>query len=716
MKNLKRCLISSFILFFAILFAGGCQKTSTPAIGSPKTDVDEQNNESRILKSLDKKGNHLGDWLAFYQAQAAESAGQTESALEKYKSIPASSPASLEADLGLIRLDKSLGAEQIGEKLAKLETRINRSGREDLRSELTLLRAKYAEAQNPLLALSLYAKVREQYPLSKSGDKAKTEFYRLRAGVSSTAETSAAEYLEEAKRLILEQDYSAAAKNISNLRAMLASDSKALYDAQLVEAQIARANTNPQEEKRLLLQVAHCDLPAIKGEALYKLAKNAWNKDENDEALKYINTLLDDVPAKVSLGEILMMKAAIYEQKGESNEAQAIYLSLLDKHVDTLSLIQAARKLAWLYLSNSNYKQAARYFSLAAIKAYETLAQQLAGNVDNNSAPNTGGNLADKKISVSDLRYEYEHNIYWWNQALGNSGDIQEAKEHMDRIIEKNYYSYYAAITASSKGKPVTNPTCAFEPSVDFQERIKTLNTGILNPDLDQADREFLAKLLQQEIDWAFPVKDLSENSTRIAIANDDDLLSVLMRLKYYQASSNYKRQINLARRAINNAYTLDAQCFAQLSLYLYPRPEELIKIAQTESDKVGLSPALALAVIHTESHFDPTARSAVGALGLMQLLPATARDLGLKSEDELFDEQKNISYGVLYLKSLLEQFNNETLAVAAYNAGPSAVNKWLTRFSLDDNKRFIEMIPFGETRNYVKKVIAAKKAYGEQQ
>lgn len=119
----------------------------------------------------------------------------------------------------------------------------------------------------------------------------------------------------------------------------------------------------------------------------------------------------------------------------------------------------------------------------------------------------------------------------------------------------------------------------------------------------------------------------------------------------------------------------------------------EILGIINEVSNKYDVDPKLIEALVKQESGFNPNAKSKAGALGLMQLMPSTAKGLGVTDP---MDARQNLEGGVRYVKSMLDRFNgNIILALAAYNAGPNAV------------KKYDGVPPYKETQNYVRCVLA---------
>ena len=132
--------------------------------------------------------------------------------------------------------------------------------------------------------------------------------------------------------------------------------------------------------------------------------------------------------------------------------------------------------------------------------------------------------------------------------------------------------------------------------------------------------------------------------------------------------------------------------------------------IVRTYAKQQRLDPALLSAVIETESKFNADARSSAGAIGLMQLTPATAKGIAEYTHGSTFrvsdltNPDINVRYGTYYLRLLLDKYHgNERLALAAYNAGEANVDRW---------RSLHEGIQFPDTRAYVAKVESLKKLY----
>ncbi|HZA13837.1 MAG TPA: transglycosylase SLT domain-containing protein, partial [Myxococcaceae bacterium] len=142
--------------------------------------------------------------------------------------------------------------------------------------------------------------------------------------------------------------------------------------------------------------------------------------------------------------------------------------------------------------------------------------------------------------------------------------------------------------------------------------------------------------------------------------------------------------------------------------------------VIEASSAQAGIDPDLLWALVREESAFNPRARSSTGALGLAQLMPRTATvvarslKLGRASRGALLDPRRNTRLGAEYLATLLRQFDrNVVFAVASYNAGPEAVERWRRDRPTAELDAWVEDIPVEETRGYVKRVLGSYGAYG---
>lgn len=151
----------------------------------------------------------------------------------------------------------------------------------------------------------------------------------------------------------------------------------------------------------------------------------------------------------------------------------------------------------------------------------------------------------------------------------------------------------------------------------------------------------------------------------------------------------------------------------------LYPKTYQ--EIVSVYEEKYNVEANLIFAVIKAESNFNERAISNRNAIGLMQIMEETAKDVAKKNDieinfdnlqEELCDVYKNIEIGTCYLSTLIQKYQNKEVALAAYNAGTGTVDGWIEKGIIQKDGTDIENIPYKETNNYVRKILRDYKIY----
>ena len=268
---------------------------------------------------------------------------------------------------------------------------------------------------------------------------------------------------------------------------------------------------------------------------------------------------------------------------------------------------------------------------------------------------------------------------YWRARALKELGEKEAADGLLKGLARETHF--YGLLAAEDLGVVAAPVWAGWHPEAQDLARVRTV------PPIERALILYRVGLDGEALrEWLFGIRGLA----------DRDLL----------AAAEVARLANIPDRAINTAdRTVQLHDFAQR----YPTPHrEALTAAAKQWD---LDEALMFGIIRQESRFMPQARSRVGAMGLMQLMPATARWVARQipvqayTPSMLTQPEVNVLMGTYYFRRVLTELRHPVLATAAYNAGPGRARRWRDERALE-GAIYAETIPFNETRDYVKKVV----------
>lgn len=279
---------------------------------------------------------------------------------------------------------------------------------------------------------------------------------------------------------------------------------------------------------------------------------------------------------------------------------------------------------------------------------------------------------------------------YWLARSYQMLGNQNHAKKIYKKLIEeRHFYAILSAIQIEYDYKPKDEAK-----EINFNQFKKVTN----HPGIIRATKLFqFAYYSYARIEWNYALNQLNQEQ------------------KYLAAI--YAYQIGWYEKAIHAS--IASKHLDDLSIR-FPLAHE--KLVINVANQYQQDPAIIFAIMRQESAFMHDAKSAVGALGMMQLMPATAREsadkyqIPYQNEYDLLNVQTNLKIGNAHFNEVLQKYdNNLVYALAAYNAGSRHVSKWLKGAQNEATDIWIETIPFKETRNYVKNILTYYVIYQYQ-
>jgi soluble lytic murein transglycosylase len=425
-------------------------------------------------------------------------------------------------------------------------------------------------------------------------------------------------------------------------------------DAAIATANRALADLPPERRPAWLLELARLQ-----------------QRRSREAAIAAVDRLAREHPRAPELAEGLLMKARLLESGARLADAESVYQRLAADHADQAEGGAALWQLGWLaWFRGAHGEAAARWTRL---------------------------------LSARGGQPHREAATYWIGRAHQQRGDGDLAARQFAQLEADAPRSYYG-ILASRRGPstvaarppaaPVTLPADPREPlQTDPQfARVEALRAVGLAEFADEEMGELTRRSLGE------PTRLYALSAAYAEEARPHLALRILRRHFY-----------PLARSGVPGLPRAFWEMFYPLGWRL-----ELTEAAI----RAAIDPMLVAAVVREESSFHPQARSRVGARGLMQLMPETARPmaqsrrLAFNDGDILDDPGANLEMGSAFLAGLLRQFGDPRLAVAAYNAGPARVREWWASRRSEDLEVWVEQIPYNETRGFVKRVMLSWDEY----
>ncbi len=417
-----------------------------------------------------------------------------------------------------------------------------------------------------------------------------------------------------------------------------------------------------------------------------------------DNPGRYLATLTPRNRTERELAALALMRWASSDPDATAAALRARWEALLPPELGAWAWASVARQAAVKLLpdASEHYQRAALLSGRAAVEidwADDTLAWKARAALRANGGKPRWQQVMQAVNAMSAAEQRDPTWVYWKARALQamapDSSEPQamgaQAQEMLASIAGP--LSFYGALAAEELGRPLALPPEP-APLTDAERRAAQREPGL------QRALQLISIGLRNEgvREWNFTLRGMDDRALLAAaqLACDREVWD-----RCINTSDRTKGEISIAQR--------------------YPTPfrRELTSRARA----TGLDPAYVYGLIRQESRFILDARSGVGASGLMQIMPATARWTARKigmpfTQDMITDRETNLKLGTQYLKLVLDDFEgSELLAAAAYNAGPNRPRRWREGPVLEA-AIWAENVPFNETRDYVKKVLANAVVY----
>ena len=624
------------------------------------------------LNRAKAQAGDLGDYVAYYLGTSYLQTGHVPEAEAVLGNFESTHPDSLLVrDAHVSYADALLLQGKASEAVALLE-----KDRAPVRSdvEFALGRAYAASGQSAKAAEAL-GNVYYNLPTSTEADAAYAEMKKI-PGLPAATEAqrkTRADLLMKARRYGDAADAYREALTVAN-----PADHPAF---QIALADALHRNGRNAEAKQQLASLGGVG-GEVNAQRLYILGEVSWASNDNNSFYRIVDELRSSAPTSPWLDQALLSAANLHLVHHEYDQALDAYREIHLRFPTGPRASYAHWKAAWLTLRQGRNDEAKKAF--------------------------------EEQIALYPAGSEIPAALYWRARLAEEDNQFGMARAFYEKLSER-YLNYYYAELGRERLKKLPAGTSPAE-HYALLDRVPPLNGSgkvtLSDPPTDDL-HEQKAELLGNGGLVDFAVRELQAAATA-----DGGNWAVAEMARLYVETGHYDRAIEVMKHSTPNYFALDIPDLPRPYWEaLFPKPfwADLKRFAAANN----LDPYLVASLIRQESEFNPNAVSRANAVGLMQLLPKTgknvAKQVKLKryNPSQLYTPAVNMQLGTRYFRGMVDKFGGSfEYALAAYNAGSDRVEEWLGQGKYRDPQEFVESIPFTETREYVQAILRNANVY----
>ena len=624
----------------------------------------------------------LGDYALFMRADALEQAGNKPEARSAFEQLRRDYPSSARAREAALRAANL--ASQAGDGAAAPSLLKDLIAKDDAAALLLIAKAR-AQAGDTTQALAAYRRIYFFAPASNESAEAASSIQRYASSLSPATQE---EGITRADKLYAAKRFADAAQAYADAFAKF--PGAVNPEAQLRRG-IAAANARKTVDAISALNSVATSAGGTRAEALFNLAQTYARARQWDQARATTQELQRNFPTSSFTPRALVAVGQIAEDAKNDADASYFLRTAVNSYQSSGEVAQAQFNLAWMAHDAKNFADSSKQLT-------EHLAYYADKNTDNRGRAG-----------------------YWAARDSERAGKLSEARalyQAMQGRYDANWYGYLAKqrLDAMLRSGVGTIPVKTFPADSVVGRAIANLQTVTVAEETagDNEDKTIAkaADLTTAGLDdWA--LEELGE----ISAAQPNSPKINLAIAQVYRSQEDNVRALNVLKKSFPD--------------YSQMKPEEMTReqwdvfyplaywdIIVQESRARSLDPFQVAGLIRQETVFNPRARSAARAYGLMQvLIPTavlTAKKYGVDrsiTEESLYEPRLNIQLGTAYLRDQIDKFGRIEYVAAAYNAGPQRVVQWKTSLPADMDE-WDEAVPFKETRGYVQGVVRNRLQY----